>query len=81
MKSKRCALGSGSLDLDTVIMALYLLDYNNKDHCFVTPEPLGPGGDPYPMQNSLTPPRILDDLVFSTARYFREREAFVLEEA
>lgn len=78
--TNRCALGSGSLDLDTIIMALYLLDYNNNDSCFVTPEPLGPGGDPYPMQNSRTAPDILDALVLDTAHYFRERERAVLEE-
>lgn len=45
--TNRCALGDGSLDLDSIIMSLYLIGYNN-DNCFVTPEPLGPGGDPYP---------------------------------
>ena len=72
--TNRCALGDGSLDLDTIIMALYLLGYNNNDCCFVTPEPLGPGGDPYPMQNAKTAPEILDKLVFDTVNYFRARE-------
>lgn len=76
--TNRCALGDGSLDLDTIIMALYLLDYNNSDSCFVTPEPLGPGGDPYPMQNSKTDPAILDKLVFDSVNYFRAREEEVL---
>lgn len=75
--TNRCALGKGSLDLDTIIMALYLLDYNNDDSCFVTPEPLGPGGDPYPMQHSKTDPRILDELVFESVNYFRQREEYV----
>ncbi|MDD5707772.1 MAG: hypothetical protein PHR35_17770 [Kiritimatiellae bacterium] len=35
------------MDLDTMIRTLYLLGYN-ADGKFVTPEPLGPGGDPYP---------------------------------
>ena len=39
--SNRCALGEGSLDLDAIIMALYLVGFN-RDGCFVTPEPLGP---------------------------------------
>lgn len=76
--TNRCALGEGSLDLDTIIMALYLLDYNNDDSCFVTPEPLGPGGDPYPMQHSKTDPAILDKLVFDSVNYFRQREEEVL---
>jgi len=42
--SNRCALGEGSLDLDTIIMALYIIGYNG-DGCFVTPESLGAGKD------------------------------------
>lgn len=76
--TNRCALGYGSLDIDTIIMALYLLDYNNDDSCFVTPEPLGPGGDPYPMQHAKTDPAILDQLVFDSVNYFRAREDAVL---
>lgn len=71
--TNRCALGDGSLDIDTIIMALYLIGYHDND-CFVTPEPLGPGGDPYPAQNAKTPPEFLDKLVFDSVRYFRERE-------
>lgn len=76
--TNRCALGDGSLDLDTIIMALYMIGYNLDDSCFVTPEPLGPGGDPYPAQNAKTDPAILDKLVFDSVNYFREREEFVL---
>ena len=76
--TNRCALGKGSLDIDTIIMALYLLGYNNDDACFVTPEPLGPGGDPYPAQNAKTDPAILDNLVFDSVNYFRGREEEVL---
>jgi sugar phosphate isomerase/epimerase len=75
--SNRCALCEGSLDLDTVIRALYLLDYN-RPGAFFTPEPLGPGGDPYPAMNSRPDPARLDALVRQTAVYFREREAAVL---
>ncbi len=76
--TNRCALGDGSLDIDTIIMALYLLGYNNDPACFVTPEPLGPGGDPYPAQNAKTDPAILDKLVLDSVRYFRAREEEVL---
>lgn len=44
--SNRCALGKGSLDVDTIIMALYLIG-SNHEGIFVTPEPLGPGGDSF----------------------------------
>jgi sugar phosphate isomerase/epimerase len=71
--SNRCALGEGSLDLDTVIMALYLIGYNREGR-YVTPEPLGPGGDPYPAMNGKPDPEKLDALVFRTISYFRERE-------
>lgn len=75
--SNRCALGEGSLDLDTVIRALYLLGYN-RPGAFFTPEPLGPGGDPYPAMNSRPDPALLDALVRQTTVCFREREAAVL---
>ena len=75
--SNRCALGEGSLDLDTVIRALYLLNFN-RPGAFFTPEPLGPGGDPYPAMNSRPDPARLDVLVRQTAVYFRERESAVL---
>ena len=75
--TNRCALGCGSLDLDTIIMALYLIGYNS-DGRYVTPEPLGPGGDPYPAMNNVPNGSALDELVSQTAKYFKEREACVL---
>ncbi len=74
--SNRCALGEGALDLDTLIMALYLLGYN-REGCYVTPEPLGPGGDPYPAMFGRPDPRRLDELVRKTAACWREREEAV----
>ena len=74
--SNRCALGEGALDLDTLIMALYLVGYN-RPGCFATPEPLGPGGDPYPAMFGTPDPVELDELVGKTATYFREREEVV----
>lgn len=76
--TNRCALGDGAMDLDSIIMALYLIGYNNDESCFVTPEPLGPGGDPYPAQNAKTDPAILDKLVFDSVNYFRAREEELL---
>ena len=75
--SNRCALGEGSLDVDTLIMALYLIGYN-REGCYVTPEPLGPGGDPYPAMFGKSDPAMLDHLVSRTASYFRSREQAVL---
>jgi D-psicose/D-tagatose/L-ribulose 3-epimerase len=78
--SHRGALGLGSLDLDTIIRALYLVGYNAEGR-FVTPEPLGPGGDPYPAMYGRTDAAQLDALVMQTAAYFREREDEVRAEA
>jgi len=77
--SNRGALGEGFLDLDTVIMALYLIGYN-EDGRYVTPEPLGPGGDPYPAQYGRPNPEKLEHLVRQTVNYFREREEALLGE-
>ena len=71
--SNRCALGDGSMDLDAIIMALYLIGYN-REGCYCTPEPLGPGGDPYPATHGKPDPKALDKLVESSVTYFRERE-------
>lgn len=72
--SSRCALGDGSLDLDTILMALYVIDYA-AGRRFATPEPLGPGGDPYPAMYGRPDPAKLDKLVEDTATYWRKREA------
>ncbi len=71
--SNRRALGEGSIDIDIVIMALYILGYN-RNGCYVTPEPLGPGGDSYVALFGLQEKEVLDELVRQTASYFRERE-------
>lgn len=76
--SNRRALGDGVLDLDTVIMSLYVIGYNQADR-FCTAEPLGPGGDPYPARFGKPDPSVLDDRVEKTATYFRERELTLLE--
>lgn len=75
--SNRGALGDGSLDLDMIIMALYLLGYNKSGH-YVTPEPLGPGGDPYPAMFGKPDITKLDRMVLQSAAYFREREEVLL---
>ena len=72
--SNRCALGNGSLDVDAILMTLYLIDYTEGLR-FATPEPLGPGGDPYPAMFGKPDPALLDKLVADTVSYWRERES------
>jgi len=76
--SNRCALGEGAMDIDAIIMALYVLGYN-REGCYCTPEPLGPGGDPYPAMYGKTDPKKLDALVNTSAAYFKQREIALLE--
>lgn len=75
--SNRCALGEGAMDVDVMIMALYLIGFNARGR-YVTPEPLGPGGNPYPAMYGKLDARRLDKLVKQTATYFRQREEEVL---
>ncbi len=77
--SNRCALGEGSLDLDTILMALYLIGFN-KPGCYVTPEPLGPGGDPYPAMHGKPDSQALDSMVNQSASYLRQREEILLSD-
>lgn len=75
--SNRRALGLGSMDLDLILMALYVVGFNNEK-CFCSAEPLGPGGDPYPQMFGNPSPELLDKMVEQTARYFYEREEILL---
>ena len=78
--TNRGALRDGLLDLDILIMAPYIIGYNNDDNYFLTPEPLGPGEDPYPAMNGRPDPDKLDSLVVqSSSEYFRQREDFILK--
>ena len=77
--SNRCALGEGSIDVCTIIRALYVIGYNREGH-FVTFEPLGPGGDPYPAMYGKPDKAKLDALVHNSIRYFRDCEELVLSE-
>lgn len=75
--SHRGALGEGSMDVKTIIRALYALGYN-RDGCYVTFEPLGAGGDPYPAMYGKPVPVALDNLVLTSIDYFRACEEAVL---
>jgi D-psicose/D-tagatose/L-ribulose 3-epimerase len=75
--SNRRGMGEGSMDLDTVIMALYLLGFNRQGK-FVTLEPLLAGINMYSANyGSLNQPS-LDRLVHQSSSYFREREEVLL---
>jgi D-psicose/D-tagatose/L-ribulose 3-epimerase len=75
--SNRSALGEGSMDVATIIRALYLLGHNRPGR-FVTFEPLGPGGDPYPAMYGQPDKVKLNALVSTSIHYFRECEEMVL---
>lgn len=72
--SNRMALGDGSMDIDTLLMALYVIDYT-EGRRFATAEPLGPGGDPYPTMFGKPDAATLDKLVKDSVTYWRKREA------
>lgn len=75
--SNRSALGEGSLDVATIIRALYVIGFNRPGR-YVTFEPLGPGGDPYPAMYGRPDKVKLDALVNTSIRYFRDVEEMVL---
>lgn len=75
--SNRGALGEGFMDVCTIIRALYLIGFNEEGK-FVTFEPLGPGGDPYPAMHGRADKAKLDALVTTSIHYFRECEDLVL---
>jgi D-psicose/D-tagatose/L-ribulose 3-epimerase len=75
--SNRRALGTGVLDLDVVIMALYAAGFNEGMR-FCTAEPLGAGGDPYLQMFGPPDAPVLDALVAQTAETWRAREEAVL---
>jgi len=60
--SNRSAPGSGMIDFVTVIRALYLMGYNNRQ-AFVTCEPLGPVLNPYARVNAFYNAETMDELV------------------
>ncbi|MDA3958290.1 sugar phosphate isomerase/epimerase [Oceanispirochaeta sp.] len=74
--TNRDGLGRGMLDLDTVIMASYLVGMNREGR-FLTPEPLGPFPDPYVLSTMPCDTEVMDKLVADTVQYFRERETFI----
>lgn len=74
--TNRLPLGNGMMDVDTIIMALYLIGYNTPGR-FVTGEPLGPGRNSYAIMFGQHPAAVKDKLVSDTL-YLREREEELL---
>jgi D-psicose/D-tagatose/L-ribulose 3-epimerase len=77
--SNRSALGEGALDTATIIRALYVIGFNQPGR-YVSFEPLGPGGDPYPAMYGRPDKAKLDALVTNSVKYLRECEEMVLAE-
>jgi D-psicose/D-tagatose/L-ribulose 3-epimerase len=73
--SNKRALGDCSLDIDTIIMSLYLIVYNQYGG-FVTPEPLGTGEALYPMYGRSNKNELG---VINSYKYFIEREDELLK--
>lgn len=74
--SNRRGIGKGSMNMDVIIMALYLVGQNQPGR-YVTPEPLGPGAGPYAARTKIQDPEKLDQLVLGSIDYFRAREDVV----
>jgi D-psicose/D-tagatose/L-ribulose 3-epimerase len=77
--SNRSALGEGAMDVATILRALYVIGFNQPGH-YITFEPLGPGGDPYPAMYGIPDTAKLDALVNDSVRYVRDVEEMILAE-
>lgn len=75
--TNRGPLGRGMMDVDVVVMALYLLGCNSPGR-FVTGEALGIGGNPYALMKAAKNTELFDQIVQQTIGCFREREEYVL---
>lgn len=75
--TNRMPLGNGMMDVDTIIRALYLLNYNRDGH-FVTGEPLGAGRDSYTIMYGRHPEAVKDQMLADTVGTLREREEAVI---
>lgn len=71
--TNRMPLGNGMMDVDTIIRALYLLNYNRSGH-FVTGEPLGAGRDSYAIMYGCHSESVKDQMLADTVGTLRERE-------
>lgn len=76
--SNRLPLGNGMMDVDTIIRALYLINYNEPGR-YVTGEPLGPGRDSYAIMYGQHTKEMKDKMVRDTVECFRGREEELLK--
>lgn len=76
--SNRGPIGKGMIDVDEVIMALYLIGHNRPGR-YVTGEALGIGGNPYALMSTASNEERFTQIVRQTVEYFRWREALVTE--
>ena len=75
--TNRDAIGEGTLDIDTIIMSLYIIGMNSPGR-FVTGEPIGSSANPFVAMYGYHDPEMLNQIVNKTFVYFKEREEFVL---
>jgi len=75
--TNRGVLGTGELDIDDLIMALYLSRYNQPGR-FVTFEPILSNADPYTYTAEKQDAKRLDALVHDSVTAFRDREEALL---
>ena len=75
--TNRGALGTDALDVDTLIMALYIVGHNRTGR-FVTFEPIDARLTPYEFMQTHHSAAWLDSLVMDTISFFRKREELLL---
>jgi len=71
--SNRGALGTGMIDLDTILRSFALATEWDFDSTFLTGEPLGAGTDPYSALTTVPEPSVANALVKDTVSYIRNR--------
>lgn len=79
--SNRGALGTGMIDLDTVLRSYALAVEGNLDSSFLTGEPIGAGRDPYSALTTVPDREFADALVGDTVASVLERWEIIQKEA
>ncbi len=79
--SNRGALGSGMIDLDTVLRSYVLASEGKLDSSFLTGEPIGAGRDPYSALTTVPDSSFADTLVQDSIAYIRWRWEMICREA
>ncbi|MEX2444665.1 MAG: sugar phosphate isomerase/epimerase family protein [Alkalispirochaeta sp.] len=79
--SNRGTLGTGMIDVDTVLRAYALATQGDSERGFLTGEPLGAGRDPYMALNTVPDPDFADRLVHDTVTHLLNRWEAVKRDA